>query len=219
MKRIAYSLLLFFLLSCSTVFAQWHFRYGLAGGFNIAPQHELYDPHFPLPAYSIISTTIINPGSFVCLEFGSFRLDNFSIRMQTFIEQEHDSGSIFNTIDAKYSETYHESVTYVEIPLTVMMPFVSGKVQAYVFAGPSIGLFLQGSGAAISTAFGQREFSIGKKWVGFGAYAGAGISYAFSSWLDCFIEVGYSHGLSNFSPVFVEHALREFRLYFGILFG
>ncbi|HET6402977.1 MAG TPA: porin family protein [Candidatus Kapabacteria bacterium] len=127
---------------------------------------------------------------------------------------------------------FHESgngndiLNYLEIPILVKARFGSADFAPYVFAGPSIGIFLSGAdyeqvngSLETKTSFADSELTSPD----ISALFGAGVSIALSSGPMLFFEASYALGLVNIDKMlpianFPVIKSRDIRIAIGILF-
>ncbi|MFI5201734.1 MAG: porin family protein [Candidatus Kapaibacterium sp.] len=140
----------------------------------------------------------------------------------------------FNESVSGFAATGTDDVTfnYLEIPILLKVSFGTGDFRPYVFAGPSFGIFLSGSGKVHSSStFGGQTVTSDTtisvpdsevKSPDIAAVFGAGVSLKLSSGSMLFFDAAYALGLTNIAkPPPGDNTVvksRDIRLAVGILF-
>lgn len=192
MKRIAYSFLLIALLCPAYGFAQGKIMYGVTAGVNLGSIIDNY-----IPGRSI--------GILAGLEIGYFNWDHYSVSIQALYDQK--GHTVYNSAPLL--------MNYLEVPITVKIPFTFSYSKFYFFAGPTIGFFLSSSSGEDAPL------------LDYGLYSGLGFTTPLNKDLDFVFEAGATLGFNNIShhPVFTgiitytnDHS-QDIRIQLGILFG
>ncbi|MFI5201731.1 MAG: porin family protein [Candidatus Kapaibacterium sp.] len=144
--------------------------------------------------------------------------------------------AVFTTEDSPEpiigSGTSTINFNYFEVPVLIKAMCGSSAIRPYFFAGPSFGIFLNGSQSTIvtSTSNGANETitkyeSISTSSVrspDISAVGGAGIAFIFSSNTMFFADVSYAYGVTNVADIqSIDNTViksRDIRLGAGILF-
>ncbi len=120
------------------------------------------------------------------------------------------------------------TLSYLEAALLLKVRFFSGVVRPYIFAGPSVGLFLSGkqqdnitfvdNGASYTS---DTTRSISEKTFDVSIVSGAGLELSLESGHIVFVDAAYAYGITNIAqntdPLLWVKS-RDIRIAAGILF-
>jgi Outer membrane protein beta-barrel domain len=222
MKKLLISLaiLSFVTLSAMNADAQ-HSYLGVRVGANLANQS--YDS---LPSGTSLG---IHTGFLAGGQFDYWFDDMWALSAQVLYDQKGAHEAINESVEG-FSATGTEDVNfnYLEIPILLKVSFGSGDIRPYVFAGPSFGIFLSGSGkisssyqgTTMDTTISVPDSSV--KSPDISAVFGAGVSLKLSSGPMLFFDAAYALGLVNIAKTQpgdnTTVKSRDIRLAVGILF-
>ena len=231
MKRAAIVALCLVGLFVSKVDAQSLYL-GARVGANFANQSYNFLP----TGFSTGINTGLLIGGEVDLPFGNV----WTLSLQALYDQKGTNQKLTNAMvtteespEAKVvSGTFEQDFNYLEVPILLKACWSHSEIRPYVFAGPSFGLFLNGSQslAASSRVNGGTESitsyqSIASSSVNspdISALAGAGIELRLDSNAELFGDVSYALGLVNIAKAeswgSTTIRSRDIRLAAGILF-
>ncbi len=108
-------------------------------------------------------------------------------------------------------------LNYLEVPVLAKAKFGSMKAHAYAFAGPSLGIFLNGETEAGNTTTDADSISA----INLSGDIGVGGSFQVQEFIYLNADVRYSHGFTNQADVKdedVEMMSRDIRLQLCVLF-
>ncbi|MFI5201732.1 MAG: porin family protein [Candidatus Kapaibacterium sp.] len=227
MKKILYSLIALSFLAFSARNATAQNRYiGARFGVNLANQAFEDSP----PGIS----NSIRTGILAGLQVERIFSGTWSLMSQVL----YDEKGVDESINRSGSE-FGNPVTQIgtanlifhcfEIPVLLKASFGSGGVRPYLFAGPSIGLFLSGReedhytvtipGTPVRVDTTTSDPNSYVKSLDISAVFGAGISVHLISGQILFVDASYALGLSNVAVIFGSSVhSRDIRLAAGILF-
>ncbi len=102
-------------------------------------------------------------------------------------------GAVETSTSLGLSSKTETSMNYLELPILVKAKFGAMKAHAYVFAGPSLGIFLSGEG--VTGGVTQKADSIST--FNFAGEIGAGGSYQVQKFIYLNVDARYSYGFTN----------------------
>jgi len=245
MKKTLFSITTLGLVTLSTIRADAQNLYiGARIGANLANQKAPYGAF--APSYDAQDKTNgMHAGFLAGLQMDYYFSDTWGISGELFFDQKgshvnfHSEGEIGSPTGPFFSETGTSDMTlnYLEFSLLLKARFGSGDIQPYVFAGPSVGLFLSGKQHDNITNFESGEYStfdttqsvpissplpgLDLKKFDVSIVGGAGVDYKLGSGQILFLDASYAYGITTIaqsSDAMIWAKSRDIRIAAGILF-
>jgi hypothetical protein len=245
MKKTLFSIATLGLVTFFAIRADAQNLYGGARiGANLANQNSLGAGVFYYPYWGAEDNpTGIRTGFLAGLQLDRYFSDTWGLSAELFYDQKgaHREDQLSGTIDEPQnlagpffeSGTSDVTLNYLECALLLKARFGSGVLRPYVFAGPSMGLFLSGKRHDnVSDTYTESSEnytvdttqSIPKAYIktfDVSVIGGAGIELKVASNYIVFLDAAYTHGFTNIVPNsdgLPRASSRDIRLAAGILF-